>query len=193
MGDLWLGGWLSFLAMSVPVFGALLLLTAATQWWPAVLAGFGGATLVFAAVAGRLRRSGVMLDANGIHERAYLRSTVFTPRRRVHQVLVIPVGRTLLDEVTHQLFMLDRRGRTLLRMRGQLWDPRDLQAAASYFEVPVRTLDTVVTWSELRRSPHRGNLEPWERHPVPTAIALATLAIGVLTPALTLVMNMLAA
>jgi hypothetical protein len=191
MSDLWQEGWRSFLAMSVPTFGALGLVTATTGWWPAVLAGFAGATLVFALVAGRLRGSGVVLDADGIHERAYLRSTVFTPRRRVHQALVIPVGRTLLDEVTHQLFLLDRRGRTLLRMRGQLWDPRDLHAAATYFGVPVRILEPPMTWSELRRSPHRMNLEPWERHPFLTTAALVVLAIAVLTPALATVMTWL--
>jgi len=184
MRDLWREGWKSFLATSVPLFGALGIVAAETGRWPVVLAGFAGATVVFALVAGRLRGAGVMLDPEGVHERAYLRSTVFTPRRRVHQALVVPVGRTLLDEVTHQLFLLDRRGRTLLRMRGQLWDPQDLKAAAAYFDVPVRVLDTPVTWSELRQSPYRGNLEPWERHPLLTAAALAVLGIAVLTPAI---------
>ena len=190
MRDLWREGWKSFLATAVPIFGALGLVAADSGRWTAVLAGFAGATAVFALVAGRLRGAGVVLDADGIHERAYLRSTVFTPRRRVHQALVVPVGRTLLDEVTHQLFLLDRRGRTLLRMRGQLWDPRDLKAAATYFEVPVRVLDAPVTWSELRQSPYRGNLEPWERHPLLTAAGLATAAIAVLAPAITVAMTL---
>ncbi len=183
MRDLWREGWLAFAAMSLPVFGACYLLTAASGWWPLVAAAHLAATLIFAAVAGRLRGSGVVVDADGIHERAYLRSTVFTPLHRAKAVLIIPVHRSLLSEVTHQLFVVDEDGATLLRMRGQLWHPRDLRAVANHFEVPVRVVDPPLTWSELRRSPYGPNLEPWERHPVLSALGLILLGIAVITPA----------
>ncbi|WP_210480929.1 hypothetical protein [Naasia sp. SYSU D00948] len=187
MRDLWLEGWLSFAAMSLPAFAALYIVTASTGWWPAVLIAQIAATGVFAAVAGRLRGAGVVLDADGIYERAYLRSTVFTPRQLVAEVLVIPVHRTLLDEVTHQLFMVDAAGRTLLRMRGQLWHRRDLYAAAHHFDVPVRVLEPALTWAQLRRSPYRRNLERFERHPLITATSLAVLTVAVITPVLAVV------
>ncbi len=187
MRDLWREGWLSFAAMSLPVFAALYFLTASTGWWMAIVAAQCGATALFAAVAGRLRGSGVVLDDAGIHERAYLRSTVFTPRHHVAEVLVIPVHRTLLDEVTYQLFMLDSTGATLLRMRGQLWRPSDLHAAAHHFGVPVRVLAPPLTWSQLRQSPYRRNLERFERHPLVTATTLVLLTVAVITPALAVV------
>ncbi len=182
MRDLWREGWLAFAAMSLPPFAACYLLTAASEW-PVIAVAHAACTLLFAAVAGRLRGAGVIVDADGIHERAYLRSTVFTPLHRVKAVLIIPVHRSLLNEVTHQLFVIDGEGATLLRMRGQLWHPRDLRAVAHHFDVPVRVFDPPLTWSELRRSPYGRNLERWERHPVLTASGLVVLGIAVITPA----------
>lgn len=183
MRDLWREGWRAFAGMSLPLFGAGYLLTATNGWWPLIAAAQVVATLIFWAVAARLRGSGVVVDADGIHERAYLRSTVSTPLDRVDAVLIIPVHRSLLSEVTHQLFVVDREGATLLRMRGQLWDPRDLRAVANRFGVPVRVFDPPMTWSELRRSPYGRNLERFERYPLLTAAVLVLLGVAVITPA----------
>jgi hypothetical protein len=82
------------------------------------------------------------------------------------------------DEVSEQLFLVDSAGRTVLRLRGHLWHAEDLNRIVNYYAVPVRRMETALTWRELRRSYGR-NLEAWERHPVLTGITLATLLIVV--------------
>jgi len=192
MRDLWREGWHVFAAMSLPLFGACYLLTAGSNVWPIVVTAHLVATGVFAAVAGRLHGAGVLIDDDGIHERAYLRSTVSTPLSAVRAVLLVPVHRTLVTEVTHQLFVVDRAGGTLLRMRGQLWHRRDLLAVAHRFGTPVQVTEAPMTWAELRRSPFRSNLEPWERHPVLTGTGIVVLAIAVIAPAVSAVTRLVA-
>jgi hypothetical protein len=174
--SLWLSSWLVCMAFTVPVFFALYLVSAPEGRWFPIAVAHAVLLLLFAAVVWRLRGSGVRLSADGIRERAYFSGTVFTPAEAVSSALVVPLRDMSSDEVNEQLFLMDSAGRTVLRLRGHLWHPADLEQIVNYYAVPVRRLETALTWRELRRSYGR-NLEPWERHPVVTGIALATLLI----------------
>jgi hypothetical protein len=185
---LWLSSWLVCMAFTVPVFFALYLVSAPLGRWFPIAVAHAVLLLLFAAVVWRLRGAGVRLSADGIRERAYFSGTVFTPAEAVASAIVVPLRDLSSDEVFEQLFLVDPAGRTVLRLRGHLWHPADLNQIVDYYAVPVLRIETALTWRELRRSYGR-NLEPWERHPVLTGITLATLLIVVVAGGLLAAMS----
>lgn len=178
---LWPRAWLQLTALTVPLFGALYWMTAPEGPWQVVLAVHLALTVLVVVALQWLRRAGVSLAPDGVRERAYFRRATFTPVERIASVLVLDVGEPGVS--SHQLFLLDEAGRTLLRMRGQLWSLVDLTQVAEYYHVPTRWIEQPLSWAELRLK-HGSRLYRWERHPRWTAILLCAGVVAVAAPTL---------
>jgi hypothetical protein len=182
-GDLWAGAWAAWLAFTTPVFASLYLLTIPDARWAPFALAHVLLMALFAAVAGRLRGAGILLSAEGIREREYLGALKFTPADNVAAVLVVEVRDSYTDKVMPQYFVIDRAGSTVLRLRGQLWHPADVQAMVQFYGVPVRVTTSDMTWPELRRA-HGANLDRWERHPIITTVLAVIVFLVVAIPIL---------
>jgi hypothetical protein len=134
-----------------------------------------------------LKGAGVALAPDGIREREYFSPMVFTPVEAIASVIVVKLCDSYGHHVSRQLFMIDAEGRTLLRLRGQLWHPSDLKLVADFYSVPVRRVEPAMTWPEFRRDYGR-NLVWWERHPIMTNLTLALVFIVIAVPTLLIVM-----
>jgi hypothetical protein len=182
-GNLWPNAWRIWIAFSTPVFAALYLLTVPQNRWVPFLLAHVLLMVAFAAVAGRLHKAGVLLAKDGIREREYLGSLVFTPAKDVASVIVVKLRDPSSDRFSRQYFVVDHDGRTVLRLRGQLWHPTDLAQIVDFYGVPVRYLDEELSWRQLRREYGR-NLDRWERHPVLTTVLVIALFFAMAVPIL---------
>ncbi|GAB3138143.1 hypothetical protein [Marisediminicola antarctica] len=179
--NLWSAAWVIWFAITIPLFLTLYVLTMHDGRWVPFLAAHIGLLLLFAAVGQRLKGAGVALAPDGIRERAYLGRVVFTPVDLVASVIVIQVFDSLSNEISHQLFMLDADGRTVLRLRGQLWHRADLTRITSFYSVPVHAPNEVLTWREVRRD-HGSKLSWFERHALLTRALLVLGFLSIAVP-----------
>ncbi len=168
-------------AIALPPFLALYWLTIPTGGWRTVLA-IHAVTLLAATLATvRVRHAVIEIDKHEIREHGYFGRLVVTPRSEIASVLVVPVLAGSTPEVTTQLFVLDRQGRTRVRMLGQYWSDSSLKALEHAFDVPVRRVPSPLTRHELRA--HYGpNLYWHERHPALTFAGVVVLCALVATP-----------
>ncbi len=180
--DLWTAAWVIWFAITIPLFLTLYVLTMQEGRWVPFVAAHIGLLLLFAAVVQRLKGAGVALAPDGIRERAYLGSVVFTPVDLVASVIVIQVFDSLSNDISHQLFMVDANGGTVLRLRGQLWHDADLTCITSFYSVPVHVPNEVLTWRELRRD-HGSKLSWFERHALLTRALLVLGFLAIAVPA----------
>ncbi|GAB3127510.1 hypothetical protein [Glaciibacter psychrotolerans] len=179
--NLWQSAWVGCVVLTLPIFGSLYLLTIPHGTWVPFALAHAALVLLFALAAARLRGAGIRLLPSGIRERAYFSRMVFTPVDRIDSVIVVKLRDTYSDDVAPQLFIVDAQGRTLLRMRSQMWYPDDFTTAIHYYSVPVQSVEPVLSWAELRQS-YGGNLSRWERHPVVTILAAAVVFMLVTVP-----------
>ena len=182
-GNLWPNAWRIWIAFSTPVFATLYLLTVPQNRWVPFLLAHVLLMVAFAVVAGRLHKAGVLLAKDGIREREYLGPLVFTPADDVASVIVVKLRNPYRDRFSRQYFVVDHAGRTVLRLRGQLWHPADLAQIVKYFDVPVHYIDDELSWKQLRHAYGR-NLDRWERHPVLTTILGVALFFAIAIPML---------
>jgi hypothetical protein len=174
----------------VPPFAALYWLTIPTGTWPTIMAIHAVTLLAIAAAAIRVRHVVIKIDSRGIRERGYFGRLVVTPPEEVDSILILTVLAASTAEATAQLFVLDRRGRTRHRMRGQYWSEESLRGVEQALDVPVQRMATPLTRRELRVM-HGRNLYWHERHPVPTFTAVALLAAAVATPVFVVIESLL--
>jgi hypothetical protein len=170
--DLWLAAWGACAAFVFPLFLSLYLITIPTGRWAPFAVAHALVMGAFALAAQRLHGAGIHLSPDGIRERAYFMSTVFTPVDRIASVLVVRLLDRNSEGMSRQLFIVDAAGQTLLRMRGQLWHAADFNRIIDFYAVPAHVVDDPMTWPELRRSMYRHNLSNWERRPYLTGGAI---------------------
>lgn len=169
-------------ALSVlPPFLALFALSIPTGRWPTVLAVLLVTAGVVALAAIRMRNTVIEVRESTVVDRGYWGPGVQVPLAELHSILVVKLLAGGSPEIHRQLFVLDRAGRTRIRMRGQYWHPDDLRRLERVLGLPVRNAGAPVTAAELR-SLYRPNLLWHERHPALTATVVAVLALGVAVP-----------
>ena len=143
-------GLLASIVFLTPVFVVLYLVTAPADGWPVVLAWQAVATVAVFVGCARFFFVAIWVGATGIAERGF-----FIPRRefaidRIAQIVRARVFAHGSDQV-EQLFVCDAEGRCLVRMRGQFWATREMDAVAEALGVPVTVLPDVITLRELSR------------------------------------------
>lgn len=177
-------------AAVIPPFAALYWLTVPTGGWPIVFAIHKLALLGLAVAAVRVRFVVLKVDSRGVRMRGYFGRLTVTPPEDLGAVLVVRVLASTSAAVTTQLFVLDRRGRTRARMRGQYWADEALHQVEHALDVPVQRLPEPLTRRELRLLYGR-NLFWYERHPALTFLGVGLLILAVATPALVVIESLI--
>ena len=168
-------------AAVIPPFAALYWLTFPTGAWMGVFAIHKLALLVLAAAAIRVRYVVIKIDGRGVRKRGYFGRLLVTPQEDVGSILILQLLAASTAEVTTQLFVLDRHGRTRARMRGQYWSHEAMETVEHALDVPVQRLPEPLTGRELRML-HGRNLYWHERHPALTFAGGAILVAAVAAP-----------
>jgi hypothetical protein len=132
------------------VFIVLYLVTAPSGEWPIVLAWQAVATALVIAGCARYFFVAMWVSAESVGERGFFTPGRDYPISRVARVVRARIFRHGSDEV-EQLFVCDAQGRCLIRMRGQFWANREMNALTEALGVPVAVLPDVVTLRELSR------------------------------------------
>jgi hypothetical protein len=162
-------GFIAVAAFSTPVFIALYAITVPNGPWQVVVITQVVATIVVTVFTSLFFRTAIWIEPEGLRERGFL--------GRVHTVALTEIGSVVIAETytgggteSHrQLFVCDRSGKQVLRMRGEFWSADDMELLASSLDVPKTTVDETVSRSELERA-HPGLLYWFERHPVILAL-----------------------
>jgi hypothetical protein len=148
---------LPVLALAVPLFGTVVWVLRPVS--PPAMAAAVAGLLVLAGLASltwhRYRRTQIQVSRQGLVERGFFGRVQRVPREDVEGVLRLETYRGDTLETVPQLFVVDREGRCLVRMRGTFWDDAAMDAVASILEVGQSVRNEPVTLSELRASdPH---------------------------------------
>jgi hypothetical protein len=110
------------------------------------------------------RGASVLVSASGIRERGFFGRTRSTPLDAIGSILLLEIYRDSALDTQMQLFVCDREGRMLLRMRGLFWSRDDMDTVIESLDVPIEVVDGTFTMADLRRT--RPELLYWfERFP----------------------------
>lgn len=158
---------------------------AATAFWLAYIHGdlrpIATVTVATMAVvafcAWRVIGTRIVLDAEGLRRWGLVQHDRRVPRAVVKAAVDVPLFSEERLESHRQLFLLDARGRTIVRMNGQWWSDDQLAAVAAHFDVPLDTIAESMSVRELRRT-RAVQLEWWERHPAIGFLAAAAVVSG---------------
>src|SRR5215207_4902977 len=137
---------------------ALALPLIAADLWALQRAGdLGLLTAVVAAVVvcsvvawRRYRRTEVVMSELGIVERGFLGQVQSTAGRDIAGIIRLQLYRGATLDTTRQLFVVDRDGRCLFRMRGAFWDTATMDRVAGVLGVEEVVRTEPVTLAELR-------------------------------------------
>src|SRR3954469_14142701 len=177
-------------AAILPPFVALYWLTVPSGTWLTVFVIHKVALLALAAAAIRLRYVVIKVDSRGIRERGYFGRLLVTPPEEVDSILILTVLSPSSANSHLQLFVLDRSGRTRLRMPGQFWSDEAIRGVELAVDVPVQRIAEPLTRRELRML-HGAQLHWHERHPAVTHTGVALLAAAVAAPVFVVIESLL--
>lgn len=157
-------GIIACLALTTPVFAVLYWMSVPNGQWPAVLAVHFAIALLTVWFALGYRGASVRVSARGIRERGFFGRTHTTPFDAIGSILLLELYRDSALDTQPQLFVCDRDGRLLLRMRGLFWSRTDMDTVIDTLDVPIEVADGTFTTADLRRT--RPELLYWfERFP----------------------------
>jgi len=174
---------LSAALLVLPPLIALYVLTAPTGTWGYVLLVHAVISAAILLLSWGLHHTQVQISREGLRETGLLGRPVFTPRNEVASVLVLSITDGNSDSVHDQLFVLDEKGRTRLRLRGQLWGSTSVHTVATAYDVPFQRLDDPKTMADVRFD-HASKLYWHERHPLLRALMLGLGILVTLGPML---------
>jgi hypothetical protein len=142
------------LALALPLFGTVVWVL--QPFGPAALTAAVAGALVFLGLAAltwhRYRRTQIQVSRRGLVERGFFGRVQRVPREAVAGVVRLDTYRGDTLDTVPQLFVVDRDGRCLVRMRGTFWDDAAMDAVAATLEVGQTLRNEPVTLAELRAS-----------------------------------------
>jgi len=145
-------GLIALLALTTPVFAVLYWLTIPDGEWPLVL---GLHVLVVTAAALAVLAffgTTIQFTAGGVRERGFFGRTREVGHGTVGAAILIDLYESSTLDTQPQLFITDKNGRVLIRMRGQFWALNDMERVAEELDVPITKRAESVTLAELRRT-----------------------------------------
>lgn len=158
-------GIVALLALSVPILIVLYWLTIPTGAWVWVLLAQAVilAAMVFATV--RFLRVRIGVTPTHLIERRFFFGTTRIPLESIARVVMLEMHRTMASQSRLQMFVLDKGGLPLLRMRGEYWSRNSINQVASHLTMaPIEHVDHPVTLDELQST--RPEMLYWfERRP----------------------------
>ncbi|WP_188672553.1 hypothetical protein [Subtercola lobariae] len=137
-------------ALTLPVFAAMLWFAIPRGTWIRVLIAMAMIAAIYGGAVYLLSRVRIDIEPDGLIENGFFAHDRRIAAKRIASAVFIPVYRGQSLETTPQLFLLDASGELLVRMRGQYWSTADINAVASAFGAPVRTVDEPLTRAQLR-------------------------------------------
>jgi hypothetical protein len=155
----------ALLALSVPVLLVLYWLTIPTGAW--VWVALGQVIVIALVGLGVFRYLRVHISVTPTHllERRFFFGTIRVPLDSISRVVMLEMHRTMASQSRLQMFVLDRNGHPLLRMRGEYWSRKGINSIASHLTMaPIEHIDHPVTLDELQAT--RPEMLYWfERRP----------------------------
>ncbi|MFM9877947.1 MAG: hypothetical protein ACKVOG_08910 [Rhodoglobus sp.] len=158
-------GIIAVVLFMTPVLVVLYVLTFANGRWPVVfvLQVIVTALVVFAAWG--YFGAAIWVSPEGITERGFFGRKATFPRNQLGSVVIAETQTASLAETTPQLFVCDREGTQVVRMRGQFWSRENMELVRTTLDLPAIQVDEAVTTRELLRD-YPGLFYWFERHPV---------------------------
>jgi hypothetical protein len=141
----------ALLALSVPVLLVLYWLTIPTGAW--VWVATAQALVLASVLLGVFRYLRVCVSVTPTHllERRFFFGTHRVPLDAIGRVVMLEMHRTMASQSRLQMFVLDKDGRPLMRMRGEYWSRTDINLIASHLTMaPIEHIDHPVTLDELQ-------------------------------------------
>jgi hypothetical protein len=164
-----IGGALAFI---VPAFGVLYVLTVPNGPWMPVLVANAVAVAVVILYAFSVRRVAIWVGPEGIAERGLAPRIVRHAADEIASVVFVNIFHGGWVDTVPQLFVCDRSGKQIVRMRGQFWSRESMLQVASALERPLTEVDHPVSASELLAL-YPGLLYWFERRPALAAASFA--------------------
>ena len=165
------------MAFLVPATAVLYFITVPEGPWMVVLVAevVALALLVFAIY--RYRRVGVWVTATGITEQGFFARS-HHERSELGTIIFVNTFHGGWTDTVPQLFICNRDGKQLLRLRGQFWSQESMRTVATILDIPLTEIDAEVSTAELHAQ-YPGLLYWFERRPVLSAsLFAAALVIG---------------
>lgn len=157
-------GTLAVLALITPLFAVLYWLTVpAGAWLPVVVAQIVVLLLAAASLAAFFGTS-IRLNPGTVRERGFFGWVREVPLDRMSDILLIEVYQGSALHTHSQLFVRDKDGVLLLRMRGQFWSHDDIELLIESLDLPVTSSLGPMTLAELHAA-HPKLLYWFERRP----------------------------
>jgi hypothetical protein len=127
----------------------------------------------------------VVVTATEIGRSGFTSSRKMRPRSEIAAVVTASVPLSAMDSrIANNLFVLDQRGRRMLRLKSTHWTEADMTSVIERLGIQPVVHESVVTGKELSRTYPRAL--PWiERRPIQSAVVLtlgilAVIVLGIL-------------
>jgi len=172
-------GIIAVVAFMTPVFVVLYVLSVPLGPWKAVLVTQILATVAVVGASAAYFRLAIWVDRTSIAEVGFFGRTTRIEASEIGGVFFAEVFESSGTRTLPQLFVRDKQGRQVLRMRGQFWSRESMDTVLATLEVPRTARDDTVSLRELREE-YPGLLYWFERRPVIAALvfSLGFLAVG---------------
>ncbi|CAN5340771.1 hypothetical protein BH09ACT5_BH09ACT5_16600 [soil metagenome] len=172
-------GLVAVVAFMTPVFIVLYTLSIPHGPWRAVLVTQVIATVAVVLATVAYFRAAIWVDRTSITEVGFFGRRVRVEAKDIGSVFMAEVFEASGTQTLPQLFVRDKQGRQLIRMRGQFWSRESMKRVLATLEAPSIEQDHSVSTSELRDA-YPGLLYWFERRPVIAALVfmLLTAVVG---------------
>jgi hypothetical protein len=176
-------GLLSYVLLSLPLFGALYFLGVSRGTWPVALfvhavtlAGVGAGYYMY-------RRTFIGVTATEVHERSVLGDVRVIPLDRISEIVLASTYRSSSTDTTEQLILVDAHARRLVRMRGAFWTTPEMRAVAAATGVPLTESSDPVT-AQVFFAEHPGTAYWFENRPILTWLTVLVSLVAMLAAVL---------
>lgn len=172
---------LSYVLITVALFGSLYYLAIPMGTWPVLLGGQLATVAVATVAYVRYRMTYIAITDDALIERGFLSPTQRIPLSNVASVLLAQTYRSHSPDSTPQLLVRDADGRRLLRMRGAFWTDAAIHRVAETIGVPVALFPEPITSRDFFAT-YPGSAYWFEHRPalaVGTVVAVFVLSLAV--------------
>lgn len=162
---------LSYLLITLPLFGSAFLLGAPHGMTELILTANIGTVLVGLLAYVRYRMAFVGVTEDRLVKRSYLGRASSVPLSSIATVVLVETYRTHATDCSPQLLICDAKGRRLSRMRGTFWTEKSMRAVADSLDRPLTQVREPMTTKEFFAA-YPGSAYWFENRPALTALAV---------------------
>lgn len=165
-------GLLSYLLLSIPLFGALYILSVPNGTWNVAVI-FQLFTLALVGLSFlQYRRTYIGVTSDSLEERGFFSRMVSIPLADVHAAVLVETYRSSSAETLHQLLLSGADGQRMLRMRGTFWHEASMRQLVATLGIPITERNDPMTKAAFF-SEYPGSAYWFENRPVIAVLAIA--------------------